>query len=407
MLIASEHWQGYMKKIVVSSACCIALIIAMVFGWGQVRVQAQADCATLPSTHGLVVADTTLFQTGTHHVWLRLKAADGNPDIKYSIDGPGGTQCNVSVTGSGDAEQWLWLEAPATLNSSGGVVTVQVSGNKAGTDLDCLVITPDQTFAPTDKTDCEPPIDETPPAVAITAPAAGETLSGNVVFSADATDDEGVQSVQFRVNGSPVGSPDSEAPYQISWDSTQVADGSYTITAAATDTSANSNTSAGVTVTVKNTPEVPPDDDDVVPPTVSIVNSNNTTVINENVSIEVEATDDTAIERVEIFANGNLIQTLNASPFIYNWNIRDSSLLNGDYTLTAVAYDTADNQTTSSPKIVRIRHPDLNRNGTVDIFDLSMMLARWSAVNDTSVDLNTDGTVSIFDLSILLSSWGN
>jgi hypothetical protein len=48
---------------------------------------------------------------------------------------------------------------------------------------------------------------------------------------------------------------------------------------------------------------------------------------------------------------------------------------------------------------------DLNHDGFVNIFDLSILLSAWGTANATA-DLNTDGTVSIYDLSILLSHWG-
>jgi hypothetical protein len=48
---------------------------------------------------------------------------------------------------------------------------------------------------------------------------------------------------------------------------------------------------------------------------------------------------------------------------------------------------------------------DLNGDGQVNIFDLSILLSAWGTANATA-DLNHDGTVNIFDLSIFLSHWG-
>jgi outer membrane protein assembly factor BamB len=48
---------------------------------------------------------------------------------------------------------------------------------------------------------------------------------------------------------------------------------------------------------------------------------------------------------------------------------------------------------------------DLNNDGQVNIFDLSVLLSAWNTANP-SADLNNDGTVNIFDLSSLLSHWG-
>lgn len=48
---------------------------------------------------------------------------------------------------------------------------------------------------------------------------------------------------------------------------------------------------------------------------------------------------------------------------------------------------------------------DMNRDGKVDITDVSILLSNWHTSN-TIADLNLDGTVSIRDLSILLSNFG-
>jgi hypothetical protein len=48
---------------------------------------------------------------------------------------------------------------------------------------------------------------------------------------------------------------------------------------------------------------------------------------------------------------------------------------------------------------------DVNNDGVVNVFDLSIMLSDWGT-NNTSADVNNDGTVNVFDLSTLLSNWG-
>jgi hypothetical protein len=97
-----------------------------------------------------------------------------------------------------------------------------------------------------------PPVDTTPPAVALTAPAAG-SVSGNVTLSANATDSSGVAGVQFLLNGAPIGGEDTSAPFSFVWNSTSVADGGpYLLSARARDAAGNQATSATVAVTVGN-----------------------------------------------------------------------------------------------------------------------------------------------------------
>lgn len=49
---------------------------------------------------------------------------------------------------------------------------------------------------------------------------------------------------------------------------------------------------------------------------------------------------------------------------------------------------------------------DLNSDGKVDVFDLSILLNSWGSSSGVP-DINGDGTVSVFDLSTLLSNWGS
>jgi hypothetical protein len=96
------------------------------------------------------------------------------------------------------------------------------------------------------------PADTVAPTVSIASPANGSTVSGTVTISASASDDVGVAGVQFRVNGANFGSEDQSAPYSISWNTTTLANGTYTLSAIARDAAGNQRTASNVTVTVNN-----------------------------------------------------------------------------------------------------------------------------------------------------------
>jgi Domain of unknown function (DUF1929)/Bacterial Ig domain len=104
--------------------------------------------------------------------------------------------------------------------------------------------------------------DQTPPTVNLTAPANGATLSGPNTLTASAYDNVGVDGVQFRVDGENIGPEDRSAPWSASWNTTDVANGSHTLTAVARDAADNPTTSAPVTVTVQNIPRVGEDTPD-------------------------------------------------------------------------------------------------------------------------------------------------
>src|SRR5262249_4299747 len=98
-----------------------------------------------------------------------------------------------------------------------------------------------------------PPPDVNPPTISVTAPANGATVVGTVTFSATAADAEtGVGGVQFQVDGVNVGQPVTTAPYSLSFNSAQLANGGHGIGAYAWDGARNVGTATPVPVTFSN-----------------------------------------------------------------------------------------------------------------------------------------------------------
>ena len=90
------------------------------------------------------------------------------------------------------------------------------------------------------------------PSVSVTTVSG--TVSGMVTLTANASAKGSytVANVQFKVDGTAVGAPDTSAPYSYDWNSTTVADGVHHITAVVTDSSNQQSTSGAVAVTVSN-----------------------------------------------------------------------------------------------------------------------------------------------------------
>jgi uncharacterized repeat protein (TIGR02543 family) len=97
----------------------------------------------------------------------------------------------------------------------------------------------------------------TAPTVNVTAPVASTSTStpysGSVTLAASATDSAGVANVQFQVDGTNVGTPVTTAPYQYSWNSTTVTNGTHNVTAVVTGVDGKTATSAPVSIEVSNT----------------------------------------------------------------------------------------------------------------------------------------------------------
>ena len=94
--------------------------------------------------------------------------------------------------------------------------------------------------------------DTTVPVVSLTAPGNNSSESCTVSVSASASDNVGVSMLEFYRNGTLL-LASNVAPYTFNWDTTSVADGSYTLMAVAHDSAGNSKQSANVAVAVNNT----------------------------------------------------------------------------------------------------------------------------------------------------------
>jgi hypothetical protein len=71
-------------------------------------------------------------------------------------------------------------------------------------------------------------------------------------------------------------------------------------------------------------------------------------------------------------------------------------------TNTATPAPTATPVATPTP----IANPsDINKDGLVNVFDLSTLLTNWNLTGTNAADINKDNVVNVFDLSVLLSHW--
>jgi hypothetical protein len=98
------------------------------------------------------------------------------------------------------------------------------------------------------------PTNIAPPVVSVTSPTNSTTVSGpSVMVLASASSGVGIAGVQFKLDGTNIGSVFTNTPYGGAWNSTTVADGTHVFTAVATDTKGNQTTTAPVTFLVSNT----------------------------------------------------------------------------------------------------------------------------------------------------------
>lgn len=92
-------------------------------------------------------------------------------------------------------------------------------------------------------------LDGIAPSVTLTAPVDASIVSGIVTLSANASDDVGLDRVDFLLDGNLLGS-DASAPYSLSWNAATASNGAHVLLAQAYDLAGNVGSSAAVNVTV-------------------------------------------------------------------------------------------------------------------------------------------------------------
>lgn len=90
---------------------------------------------------------------------------------------------------------------------------------------------------------------------------------------------------------------------------------------------------------------------DTTPPAASIVNPGMNATVSGKVLLRAATLDDTTIARVDFFVNGVSAGSDVTAPFQVNW---DASAVEGLRTITATAFDSAGNMTTTAPLSVRV-----------------------------------------------------
>lgn len=178
------------------------------------------------------------------------------------------------------------------------------------------------------------------PTVSITSPANGATVSGSVVFSANASDDNAVTKVGFYIDNNLL-VEDASAPYETTIATANYGNGAHSLRARVYDSIAQIADST-ISITVNNVTT------DSVNPTVTISApaDNPYSWTSGNLSIQVSATDNVAISKIELYINDGLVLTQTASSVSAIWSYNNAPA--GTYILKAKSYDTSGNTAETS-----------------------------------------------------------
>lgn len=175
-------------------------------------------------------------------------------------------------------------------------------------------------------------VDTTAPAVNFLSPGNGGTVAGTTSVQIAASDTGGIASIMLSLDGVQIGSYSSSSA-TWTWNTTAATNGTHTLTAIGTDASGNKATTS-ITVTVYNAP-------DTSAPTVSITSPTGGKM-GVNLTVSTNSADNRGVVKVELWANGKIVQTDTSAPWTFSINTKKWSA--GSYALQCIAYDAAGNK---------------------------------------------------------------
>jgi aryl-phospho-beta-D-glucosidase BglC (GH1 family) len=266
--------------------------------------------------------------SGSYTVKVRVAGNGGN--MALAVDGS--TIINASIPATGGWDTWQTVTL-GNLNLSSGKHTIRATVTTAGYNISYFDFS---TLVASNQA----------PSVNISSPSNGTALTApaSITINANASDVDGTVSKVDFYNGSTLLGTDASAPYSFTW--SNVAAGTYTLTAKATDNGSAVTTSVAVSITVNAAGNLLP--------TVSMTSPTSGSSYNAPASVSITATAsdaDGSVSKVEFYNGSTLIGTSTSAPYSFTW----SNVAAGTYSLTAKATDNANGTATTSSVSITVK----------------------------------------------------
>ena len=194
--------------------------------------------------------------------------------------------------------------------------------------------------------------DVTPPTGAIVSPPAGLTVSGDVQIIISANDNRAMKEVALSINGTYITTIE-QPPFFYSWDtSLEQEDVEHTISVVLIDLAGNEAPLNPISVVVDNIAPA-----DINPPTVVIMSPVAGQELSGTIDIEVIANDNTGINYIEYYIDGQSYSVDSIPPYIQEWDT-ETAEDDMEHIIAAVGYDNQGNSTLATPIAVYINNWD-------------------------------------------------
>ncbi len=325
---------------------------------------------TTPSSGTTITSSTTISATAIDNVAIQKIEfyLDNLTSTPLCIDTTSPYTCSWTPASSQNGSHNLYIKAYDTSNNSTSTTTpVTVTVN---------VSVPDTS----------------PPTVTILTPTNSAFLTGTVSLTSNATDNAGVQKVEYYYDNTNLIGSSTTSPYSVSWPVTALASGStHSLTAKVYDTSNNTNTTT-IAVSI-----------DTTAPTISVattVNSLSITTPTTTLTATVAdpGTGASGIKQVSFYNGSTLLATKTVAPWTYSWTPTTS----GTYSISAIAIDNALNQTTSSS--ITVNADLIAPTVTIAASASTITYPATLTLTSTASDTNGIAKVEFYDSTTLINT---
>ncbi len=302
-----------------------------------------------------------------------------------------------SVTHSFNQSQYI--STPSFSRTTGGLnITAPANGNVAPPGPYMLHIVNDSGVPSIAKVlllgPAQQPADTVVPTVTMTAPSAGSTVSGIITLEASASDNVGIDRVDFYVDSLVVGSA-SRAPYQVSWDSRSSTNGGIALSAKAYDAAGNSQGSASVPVTVSNAATPAPTLTSLSPTNIEAGGASFTVTVNGTDFLNGSTVRWNGVAHATIFMSATQVTASISADDIATVGTAQVTVINPDGSVSNASAFTIANATAPVPSVASISPNTAGSGGprftlTVDGSNfVTNSVVRWNGTLRTTTYVNS------------------
>jgi hypothetical protein len=194
--------------------------------------------------------------------------------------------------------------------------------------------------------------------MSVEIPAPGGIVQGTVALGAalHPPRSQTVTSVQYLLDGEPLGAPVTSAPFSSDWTVGNTVPGGHLLSAQATDSAGDVMTAPVRSVTVRHTVTSSQSGAPGSAPTVSVIDPASGQTLSGAVPVAADAFDEVGIRSVQFEVDGHRLGApTKSAPYAVSWDT--ASVGDGPHTLTALAIDDRGAVVTSPAVRVTVQNP--------------------------------------------------